>query len=405
MKRISAAGLLFVLLIVGSSQVYANSIVDANNKFCFDLYARLRQGKNTDNIFFSSFSISTALGMTYEGARGNTALEMAKVFGFPAEDNVRRVQFSEMLNEINKKDKKYELRTANALWVEKTYKLLDDYLGTIEKYYQGRATNVGFIEADERDLSRMAINQWVESNTNNKIRELIKPQTLTQDTRLVLTNAVYFKGSWQIKFTKSATKEEDFFVGPGKKVKVPMMSLGMKGLKFPELRYAETADLQVLELPYEDGELSMLILLPKKSLDAVEEKLDYEMLESLRKASSPRPVKGYLPRFKFEKEYSLKSVLVAMGMPLAFSDLADFSGMDGTKKLTISEAIHKAFVEVNEEGTEAAAATGVIMVEKVSVQAPAEPVTFRADHPFIFMIRHNKTDAVLFMGRVLEPSI
>ncbi len=246
------------------------------------------------------------------------------------------------------------------------------------------------------------INGWVESNTNNKIKEILKPFHLTQDTRLVLINAIYFKGNWEMQFNKDATKDEDFKISPDKKVKVPMMSLDMKGINFPEFRYVETEDLQALELPYEERELSMLIILPKKSLSDVEKKLNYEMLKSLKQKLEVHPVDVYLPKFKLEKEYPLNGTLISMGMPVAFSNFADFSGMDGTKRLKISDMLHKAFVEVNEEGTEAAAATAVNMVTKVSVDKPKKPFTFRTDHPFIFLIQHNKTGAILFIGRVYQ---
>ncbi len=398
------ACLSFVLLIFSLSEAATQNIVDANNKFSFDLYAKLRQEKNDDNIFFSPYSIVSAFAMTYEGAREETAKEIAKVFYFPTDDRTRREQFLKMLNEVNKKDQKYKLHTANALWVEKKYKLLDDYLKTIEKYYHGKATNVGFIDAEEREKSRKMINGWIEEKTNHKIKELIKREHLSKDTRLVLTNAIYFKGSWEMQFDKSATKEEDFKISPDKKVKVPMMSLGMKGLEFPEFMYTETEDLQALELPYEGRGLSMLIFLPKKDIKEVEKKLNYDMLKQLKSRMELRPVEVYLPKFKFEGDYTLNDTLKKMGMPIAFDDnLADFSGMSGKSDLYIGYALHKAFVEVNEEGTEAAAATAVIMVTKSAVYKPKKPVTFRADHPFIFLIQHNKTGVILFMGRVYDP--
>ncbi len=404
MKRLKACLVLFfsipfIFLLSSSSEANADKVVSANNEFTFDLYSKLSGGR--DNIFFSPYSISTALVMTYEGARGMTAHEMEKVLHFPKDSNARREGFLELINEINKKDKKYQLHTANTLWVEKTYKLLDEYLKIIDKYYQGKATNVGFIDQDERERSRLMINQRVERHTNNKIRELIKPGMLTEDTRLVLTNAIYFKGKWQIQFDKSATKEEDFKITPEKKAKVPMMRI--TGINPPEFNYSETEDLQAIELPYDGSELSMLILLPKGSLEDVEKTLSYQKIKDLRNRLGKRPVIVYLPRFKFERGYQLKPALIGMDMPTAFSDAADFSGMDGTKKLKIADVIHKAFVEVNEEGTEAAAATGVIMVTKAAVHEIKKPVTFRADHPFIFIIQHNKTGAILFIGRVYEP--
>ncbi|WP_353683656.1 serpin family protein [Thermodesulfovibrio sp. 3907-1M] len=382
----------------------AEDIPDANNRFTFEIYQKLTHGKEDKNLFFSPFSIISAMVMTYEGARGQTKEEMEKVFHFPVDDKARREGFLKLINEINKKDKKYELHTANALWAEKSYKFLEDYLKTVERYYHGKATNVGFIDPSEREQAVSMINSWVLGHTNGKIKDIIKPQAVSQDTRLILTNAIYFKGKWKLQFDKKLTKDDDFKVTADKKIKVPMMRMAMKGFNdYPEFNYAETDELQALELPYEGEELSMLILLPKGNLENLEKTLSYEKIEGIKRSLSLRLVELYLPRFKFETEYSLNSVFAEMGMPTAFSNFADFSGMDGTKKLKIDKVIHKAFVEVNEEGTEAAAATAVVMVTKSALNEPKKPVVFRADHPFIFIIQHNKTGAILFIGRVYEP--
>ncbi|GER92390.1 serpin family protein [hot springs metagenome] len=395
---------MFIILNIYPAMAEINNISDGNNKFAFDLYSNLTQGKEDKNAFFSPFSIVSAMGMTYEGAKGKTKEEMQKVFHFLVDDKARREGFLKLISEINKKDKKYELHTANALWVEKSYKILEDYLKTVEKYYYGKATNVGFIDPSEREQAVFLINSWVMGNTKGKIKDIIKPQAVSHDTRLILTNAIYFKGKWKLQFDKKLTKDEDFKVSTEKKLKVPMMRMAMKGFNdYPEFNYAETDELQAIELPYEGGELSMLILLPKGNLEGIEKTLTYERIEEIKRSLSLRPVDLYLPKFKFETEYSLKPVFSDMGMPTAFSNDADFSGMDGTKKLKIDKVIHKAFVEVNEEGTEAAAATAVIMVTKSAVEEVKKPVIFRADHPFIFIIQHNKTSAILFFGRVHEP--
>jgi serpin B len=382
----------------------AEDIADANNRFTFELYSKLIQDEKKKNVFFSPFSIVSAMGMTYEGARGKTKEEMQRVFHFPVDDKARREGFLRLISEINKKDKKYELHTANALWVEKTFRLLEDYLKTVEEYYQGRATNVGFIDPSEREQSVLLINSWVEGNTKGKIKDMIKPMDVSQDTRLILTNAIYFKGKWKLQFDKNLTKDEDFNITAEKKVKVPMMRMGNIGFnKYPKFKYAETHDLQAIELPYEGEELSMLILLPKGNLKKIEEDLSYEKIEEIKRNLTLRPVELYLPRFKFETVYPLGPVFFGMGMPTAFSYSADFSGMDGSGKLKIDKVIHKAFIEVNEEGTEAAAATAVLMEIKSAIPDIEKPVVFRADHPFIFIIQHNKTGAILFIGRVYEP--
>lgn len=403
-KYFMLAIILVAVFIFNPLPCKAEDISDSNNKFTFELYSKLIEGKENRNEFFSPFSIATAMGMTYEGARGQTKDEMQKVFHFPLDDKTRRDGFLNLINEINKKDKKYQLHTANALWVEKSYKLLDNYLKVIEGYYQGKASNVGFIDPTEREQAVFTINGWVEKNTNGKIKDIIKPQAVSQDTRLILTNAIYFKGKWQTQFNKNLTKEEDFMVSPNKKVKVPMMTMDMKGFnEYPEFKYTETDDLQAIELPYEEKELSMLVLLPKRDLESIEKTLTYERISEIKRRLSMTPVDLYLPRFKFETKYTLKDVFAGMGMPTAFSNNADFSGMDGTKRLKIDDVIHKAFLEVNEEGTEAAAATAVIMLSKASVERTKKPVVFRADHPFIFIIQHNTTGAILFIGKVYEP--
>ena len=373
------------------------SVVDANNKFAFDLYSEYKSEEG--NVFFSPYSIETALAMTYEGAKGKTADEMQKVLHFPQDDNARRQGFLSIYNGINEKDKKYLLSTANALWAQKDYPFLQDYFGLTEKYYGGKVTNLDF--AAETEKSRQTINLWVEEKTNDKIKDLIPQGAIDAMTRLVLTNAIYFKGNWSIQFDKKDTQEQDFKVSPEKTVKAQMMSMTGEKANF---NYYENDDLQALELPYDGKELSMLILLPKgPDLSSLEDSIDPEKLTSLKNSMNERQVDVYLPRFKFETKYFMAGTLKGMGMPTAFSSDADFSGMTGKKDLYISEVIHQAYVEVNEEGTEAAAATGVIMGVTAVLEPPKIPV-FRADHPFIFLIQDKSTGNVLFMGRVSDPS-
>ncbi len=384
-----------------ASPVSVTDIVSANNQFAFDLYAKYKSKEG--NIFFSPYSISTALAMAYEGARGKTQEEIQAVFHFPIDDNVRRNAFTEIYNEINKKDKDYILSTANALWAEKDYQFLPEYFNLIDKYYGGKVTNLDFIR--EPEPSRLTINNWVEERTNKRIKDLIPSGVINGLTRLILTNAIYFKGKWFKQFDPKLTKEEDFKVTPERSAKVQMMHLA----KIEELGYFENDQIQILELPYKGRDLSMLILLPKSGdLKTLEESLTTEKLSEWRKGLHEREVKVYIPKFKFETEYFMAKDLAEMGMPTAFTlgidfgEEADFSGMTGNKRLNIDQVIHQAFVEVNEEGTEAAAATAVIMQECVSI--PEEPKIFKADHPFIFIIEQKKTGNILFLGRVNEPS-
>jgi len=372
-----------------------NSVVNSSNQFAFDLYSNLK-GKE-GNIFFSPYSLSTAMAMTYEGARGQTAEEIRQVFHYPEDIEILRRGYAGIINQINKKDKKYELRTANALWAQKSYPFLPEYFKTVEKYYGGKVTNVDFVRDTEN--SRLTINKWVEEQTRNRIKDLIPQGVITSLTRLVLTNAIYFKGNWETQFPKQNTKEADFKVSADKKVRVPMMFIG--GRKF---NYTENEALQLLELPYAGNELSMLVLLPRNELSEVEPYLKPDKIQDLMKDMRQEEVDVYLPRFKFETKYLMggeKGILGRMGMPTAFSEMrADFSGMTGKPDLYITEVVHQAFVEVNEEGTEAAAATGIIMGAKAVLMKKV----FRADHPFIFFIQEKRTGAILFFGRIMEPA-
>ncbi|MCD6229863.1 MAG: serpin family protein [Candidatus Diapherotrites archaeon] len=372
------------------------AVTQVNNRFAFDLYRTLSSQPGSENLFFSPYSISTALAMTYEGAKGQTADEMQSVLHFPQDADIRRPGFAKIYNDLNKKDKNYALYTANALWAQKDYPFLDEYLHTASQYYAGKTTNLDFKKENEK--SRLTINAWVEDQTNNKIENLIEKGDLPPITRLVLTNAIYFKGKWLKQFDEKNTTEQDFKINNKTTVKVPLMSLTGEEATFS---YGETNELQIIELPYQGEELSMLILLPKENekLAEIENRLNAETVTGFKNTMAKQHVNVFLPKFTFETKYYLKATLSGMGMPTAFSDSADFSGMDGTEILKIGKVIHQAFVEVNEEGTEAAAATAVIMVLKESV---VPKTTFRADHPFIFIIWDNNEN-ILFMGKVIDP--
>ncbi len=381
----------------GATSEGTNAIVEANNKFAFNLYSEYKSGEG--NIFFSPYSISTALAMTYEGARGKTAEEMRQVFYFPEDDNLRKSSFASIYNEINKKDKAYKLSTANALWAQKDYSFLEEYVSIVENYYGGKATNLDFIK--ETEESRQTINGWIEDQTNDKIKDLIPVGALNKLTRLVITNAVYFKGTWVKQFEKKDTREEDFTTSSGQKVKTPMMRLVGNDAVFS---YAENDNLQILELPYNGENLSMLVILPKEDLMDIEKSINSEKVSEWKNRLRKQRVDIFIPKFKFETKYLMAGTLAEMGMPTAFSDSADFTGMedDPEENFKIDKVIHQAFVEVNEEGTEAAAATAVIMTGITSV-GPPTPI-FRADHPFIFIIQQKSTGNILFMGRVSNPT-
>jgi serpin B len=373
-----------------------SELVNASNRFALEMYAELANAK--DNLFFSPYSIFTALGMTYEGARGQTADEIRTVFHFPADKQTRWSLFKALLEKLNANDTGCVLSTGNALWIQKDFDILNEYVNTVRTYYKAEAENVDYIKAAEQ--ARQRINSWVENQTCGKIKDLIPAGMLDSDTRLVLTNAIYFKGDWLKQFNASLTKEMDFHPDATTTVKVQMMVRKDDESKF---RYADTDGLQVLEMPYSGEKLSMLVLLPKAgTTESLEKALTPQNLSSWKGGLKDRRVDVYFPKFKLETKYFLGNNLANMGMPSAFSAAADFSGIDGKKDLCISDVIHQAFVSVDEEGTEAAAATAVVMKLSGPV-GPAIPV-FKADHPFIFLIQDRETGNILFMGKVVDPT-
>jgi serpin B len=378
----------------GSTQQGIQEVVNANNKFAFELYSELNKASDS-NIFYSPYSISSAIAMTYEGAKGQTADEMKSVFHFPTRE-ILRPNLAAIYNNINKGNGAYELRTGNALWVQQDYPFLQNYTSSVEKYYGGKAADLDFIKETEK--SRQTINSFIEEQTNNKIKDLIPSGFLNSLTRLVLTNAIYFKGTWEWEFDKSDTQEQDFKIAPTNVVKVPMMRMDSSKTTF---NYADLGDLQILELPYKGENISMLIILPTENLDAIEPSLTAEKLEEWK--SQMKEVKLdaiYLPKFEFDTKYFMKDTLSAMGMPMAFTwPGANFSGMDGTNNLYISSVIHQAFIKVDEEGTEAAAATAIV----TTFGSAGPGNVFRADHPFIFIIQEKETGNILFLGRVTDP--
>ncbi|MHC4623630.1 MAG: serpin family protein [Planctomycetota bacterium] len=389
-------------------------VVEGNNRFALEMYARLREAEG--NLFFSPHSISTALAMVYAGARGRTEVQMAEVLHFPtmlgaidpatngpspkpaACDNEQfHSAFGAIIRDLNTRGEKgsYELVVANALWGQKGHRFLKEFLKLINENYDGALNEVDFITATE--AARRTINAWVEKQTKDKIVDLIQPGVLDRTTRLVLTNAVYFKGNWASRFKKESTKEAPFTLLDTKKVNVPMMN------QTSDFRYMEAPHFQALELPYIDNELSMIILLPKKldGLNEFEKKLTIEALSEWLTKLRKREVIVSVPKFKMTSQFALARTLGSMGMTDAFTPRADFSGISGNRNLFISAVIHKAYVDVNEEGTEAAAATAVGI--KLTSIGPRQTPVFRADHPFIFLIRDNHSGSILFIGRITNP--
>jgi serpin B len=373
-------------------------IVAAGNQFGLDLHTQLDREQPGKNLFFSPTSISVALAMTAAGARGQTETEMAQVLHFDNQLAEAHAYYHKLLQQWNAADPKrpYQLRVANRLWGQRDYPIQPPFLALTKQEYGAEMQLLDFAQAGP---ARREINQWVEKQTNDKIKDLIPSGAIDGSTRLVLTNAVYFKGNWLRPFAKTATQDEDFAVSAERKVKVPLMH------QKAAFGYAEEDTFQALELPYEGNELSMVVLLPKQTdgLSELEKSLSLDRLQAVLSKLNSRQVVTSLPRFKLESSFSLNSTLQAMGMNRAFSRQADFTGISSVENLFISAVVHKAYVDVNEEGTEAAAATGVVMSRAMAVRRPDPVPVFRADHPFLFLIRDVKAGSVLFMGRLIDP--
>jgi serpin B len=373
-------------------------VADSVNALAFDLYGRL--SRQDGNLFFSPASISSALAMTYAGATGGTEKEMATVLHFAATGLARKPfheafgTLTSLLNSSNERGG-YVLNTANRLWGQKSYSFRDDFLTLTREQYGAELQTVDFAQSE---AARREINRWVEKQTRDKIVDLIPSGVLNQYTRLVLTNAIYFNGAWEHDFSKKATKDAPFYLSGGEKIETKMMH------QQNDFRYTAADGVQVVQLPYVGYEISMVVLLPAKrdGLPALEKKLSAENVNRWIGSLGKREVKLALPKFKLTSQFQLSSVLKSLGMTTAFSDQADFSRMSTGERLRISEVLHKAFVDVNEQGTEAAAATAVL-IEATGAPVPQEPVEFRADHPFVFLLRDNRTGAVLFLGRVVDP--
>jgi len=387
------------------------AVIAGNNAFALDMYTEIKDAKDiqqdNSNIFFSPYSISAALAMTYAGARGRTEKQMAKTLylSLPKEQLHPAFRVLEKKLKADSKEHGYQLSIANALWGQEGYSYLPSFLAIAKNNYGATLKEVDFIKETEK--TRKIINIWVEEKTENKIAELIKPRVLSALTRLVLTNAIYFKGDWASKFEEENTQEQDFTTWSSsdnvhktpKKVKVDMMF--QKG----SFKYAEDEHLQILELPYKGEYLSMIIFLPEagyENLEALEKDLTQKNMKDWLESLHKQQVILYVPKFKITSQFRLADYLKAMGIPDAFSlPPADFSGMSGKKDLFLSAVTHKAYVEVNEEGTEAAAATAVM---PALTSARVHPPIFRADHPFLFIIKDVSSGSIIFMGRVSNPA-
>jgi serpin B len=377
------------------------ALTAGNAAFAFNLYQVLRS--QSGNLLYSPFSISEALAMTYAGASGETAQQMASALQFtlppdrlhPAFNAIDQLLNASGGSSQNASDEGFKLSVVNALWGQQGFTFLPAFLDTLSQNYGAGMHLLDFKDATES--SRQAINAWVSDQTQKKIQDLLPQGSILPTTRLVLTNAVYFKAAWNFQFKTEDTQDRPFFLVDGSQVNVPTMQ------QTETLGYAANNGVQVIELPYSNSNLSMLIFLPAAgTLDSFEASLDPAKLASLLTGlSTSQEVTLTLPKFKFDASFDLNDALSALGMPDAFDvSRADFSGMDGQKDLLIQGVLHKAYIAVDEQGTEAAAATGVVVG---LMSLPSGSVTVNVDHPFLFLITDRSSGTILFVGRVMDP--
>ncbi|XP_077077731.1 leukocyte elastase inhibitor-like isoform X6 [Siphateles boraxobius] len=378
------------------------SLTAANTQFSLDLFKKISEGNASGNVFFSPVSISSALAMVSLGARGNTAAQMIKKCPEEKPEDQIHSSFNKFMNELNKPGVPYALSLANRLYGEQSYQFVEKFLNDAKSYYEAGLEKVDF--KNESEAARVNINKWVVEKTQEKIKDLLPQGAIDGMTKLVLVNAIYFKGNWEMKFPKEATRDGQFKLNKNQTKPVKIM---YQKKRFP-LAFIPEIKSQVLELPYVGKNLSMLIILPNKmkdnttGLQKLEKALTYEKLMEWTKPEVMRQqeVQISLPRFKMEETYDMKSLLISMGIKDVFDEKkVNLSGMSSNNDLVVSKVIHKAFVEVNEEGTEAAAATAAVVITRCL----KIPQVFNADHPFLFFIRQNPTKSILFYGRFCSP--
>ena len=384
-----------ILLILGTFLTLGNArgnyqeSVEKSNQFALDMYAKLSQKKG--NVFFSPYSIYNALAMTSLGAHANTRKEMDAVlyFGKDKKHDMQNIAKLNTLITSSSKDNKFSL--ANALWGQKGFPFLDTFLTDVQETFDGGLYRVDFVKEKAKTLS--TINKWVNHKTENKIQNLITASDINTNTRLILTNAIYFNGKWAHSFKKKQTRKSKFFISDKKHITIPMM------FQKKDYQYYEDKAYQAIKIPYKNHTFSMLIVLPKNK-KSEKRNLTLNMINKISSQLKQKKISLHIPKFKIGSKYYLRPILSSMGMSEAFNDHADFSKMNTTIGLKIAEVIHKAYISIDEEGTEAAAATAVIMMKR-SLQLNR---SMNINRPFVFLIRHEKTKEILFIGRINNPS-
>lgn len=371
---------------------FAQNIIESNNQFCFDIYQEIKKNKN---FIFSPASITSAMAMTYSGAKNNTFNQIADVFYFNKNINEFNKDFSKLTDFKLDSRNKLQFNSANSIWIEKSLELNKNFLEINKQFYSGTAYLENFITNPEK--ARNNINKWVEEKTNNKITDLLKPSAITGETRLVLVNALYFKGPWNKQFKEKNNTIDDFQFDRKVFKKVTFMNTSISTWYYED-NYAE-----IIDIPYSDQRFSLMIILPKsfKKMRKFEKKkfnYDYYMNYNLNKVR--KNVKLSMPKFDIESYFDLNETLINMGVKDAFSGSADFSGITSKEQLIISNVLHKAKIIVNEEGTEAAAATAIVM-RKTSILV--DDLKFNVNRPFIYILRNNENNCIYFMGKVTDP--
>ena len=373
------------------------ALVQVDNDFGLALYQVLRQEEG--NLFYSPFSISLALAMAYAGARGQTEQEMAQALRFTLPQDRLHPAFNALLLDLDRRaeeadDEAFQMSIANSIWGQRDYAFLQEYLDVLARNYGAGMRLADFMNAPEE--ARVAINDWVSEETEERIQDLIPEGVIDTLTRLVLANAIYFKASWSEQFEEGDTRPQDFHLLDGSVVSVPMMH------QSATFRYGESQGVQAVELPYVGDQVAMLILMPQSGgFENFESSLTPEVLQSLIASMEPRQLALGMPKYEIRSSFGLVPALADLGMSTAFGSEADFSGIDGTRDLYISDVVHQAFVAVDEAGTEAAAATAVIIGV---TSMPLAPFELTLDRPFVFLLRDVQTGAILFAGRLVNPA-